>query len=66
MFNNGRSNTCVIIGTVTGFADIHRKNFLFSLNVHVANVVDFPGFMFTPPESEKEMHKDVSLLNVLH
>jgi len=60
MFNNGRSNTCVTMGTVVGFVDIHRKNFLFCSNVHVANVVDFPGFMFTPPKSEKEMQKDVS------
>lgn len=49
------------MGTVVGFADIHRKNFLFCLNSHDANIVDFPGFMFTQPESEKEMQKVVLL-----
>jgi len=58
-FRNGRNNTCVTTETVVGFADMHRKNFILCLNMHVANIVDFPGFIFTRSKKKRILEQKI-------
>lgn len=46
----GKRSACAAMKAVTGFPDKHKKYFILSLILHVASVVDFPGFIFTLPE----------------
>lgn len=49
-FRRGKRNKRVVTVADTGFPGKHRKYFFLPKNVHVANVVGFPGFMLTRPK----------------
>lgn len=49
-FRRGKRNKRAVTVADTGFPGKHRKYFFLSRNVHVANVVGFPGFIFTRPK----------------
>lgn len=48
-FKRGKRNKCAAMRTFAGFPDKHKRYFflLHVCNVHVAYIVDFPGFTFT-------------------
>jgi len=51
-FTRGKRNKCAVTRADTGFPGRHRINFFLPKIVHVANVVGFPGFIFTRPKKK--------------
>lgn len=49
-FRSGRRNKRAVTVADTGFPGRHRRYFFLDKNMHVANVVGFPGFIFTRPK----------------
>lgn len=51
LFKKGKRNKFAVTTADTGFPGRQKKYFVLLSNAHVANVVGFPGFMFTRPET---------------